>query len=506
MILKNFLFIIILFIILFSIIFLLSCSTFSTSKLILEDVVTFNYPVPDEMITDKAEKEAMIQAKISQLEAINSIYWGDLLDEKEILIKEIQNIFVYINKTFPGFEGLDLNWSKFEKETIKKAKEIKNYGDFLSLLTRITFNLKEGHSFSATYKFALSFFSDDKNAKYNPTMLLSKELNRIGACVIISDKQEIVITKILDNDYNPYNFKSGDEIIGFNGISWKEWYHLLLEANIPISNLATASDGAIKYNLLKSAILNINLFEKINIKRNSGKLETLDVKYFKPLTLFQRQVCNEYISEVKGIPTPNTTAELHSKDWKVSDVIKSGIIENTNIGYIYIAEFPDGYEEFNDIKKWNPYETEFSKYFEKLILDLQNTNGLIFDLRYNIGGRPEIIYKGFSHLINREDNFKPFNRIKRDINNSNNFVIDELNHYLIESDNPNLFYYKPVVVMTGPDCVSACDVAIALFSKFTDFIIIGNHNNGSFCSIEKKFTLFLKKPMIIFLYLFPNIQ
>ncbi len=365
--LKNILFII--FFVSIIMVFITCAAEISQTTLTLEEAIILDYPVPDDMITDKIEKESMIKAKIKQLEAINSIYWGELPAEKERLIKVIQNILAYTDRTFPGFKGLGLDWSKFEKETLKKAKKIKNYGDFLSILTKITFNLKEGHSEAITHK--LSGIIEDENPfelEYElfrenaPIFFTNIHLTRIGACYVITDKEELVITRTIDEN-NPYNFKQSDEIVGFNGIPWQEWYHHLLEANIPIYGSAGASEGAIKYNLLESGMVNVNLFEKINIKRyDTGKIETLKItfieipkKKYDYFDVYSREyVCTDLISDIPNISYPHKVEVSNSNQEKTEDIketdfkdaISSGIIEGKNIGYIYLTKFPTNLEEF----------------------------------------------------------------------------------------------------------------------------------------------------------------
>jgi len=458
-------------------------------KISLEDVVTFNYPVPDGMITDASEKEAMIQAKIKQLEAINNAYWGELPNKRDKIIETIEELLTYIRTTFPGFKGLDLDWDKVEKEILEKTKNAKNSGELYSLISKAIFSLKEGHT-------GLSI-RNKKNSKIIDksyfTFSTLSTISSIGACVVVNDKEEIITTRVVDEN-NTYNIKPGDEIVGYNGISWKEWYPYLLES-IPINSCAGASEGVIRYNLIKSAVANANLFEKINIKRyDTGKIDTIPIKEIKQDFFDWSKNCTEYISNIENIYTPsklifNYLLEDEKLGFSVNDIISSGVIEKYNIGYIYITQFTSGYNEFSNIKDWNPYETEFSKCLEKKILDLKNTNGMIIDLRANGGGRTEVAYKAISHLIKSKKDLSIFQIFKRNDKDSSLYSLlkedKEQFNITFLSDNPDLYYEKPIIILTGPDCISGCDLAIALFSKFPEFKIIGNHNNGSFSFIER---------------------
>ncbi len=479
-------------------------------KVSLENAVIFDYPVPDGMITDGTEKESMIKAKIKQLEEINSVYWGEFPAEKKRLIEVMEIIFKEINKKFPGFKGLDLDWNKFENETIEKTKKVTNYGDFLSLLTKITFNLKEGHTRTYTDRLkgivknsdAPELYPDfDLFRKNVPIFFASIDITRIGACYVITEKEELVITRAIKEN-NPYNLKQGDEIIGFNGVAWKEWYPHLLEANIPIYGSAGASEGARKYILLKSGVANANLFEKINIKRyDTGEIEALNITFIEiPKkkagylgNYSDNYACTDYISDIPNIETPKNFGwyqerEQNQEGTNVSfkDILNSGIIEGTNIGYIYLTKFfffENG--EFGSSNTRDPYKTKFAEIFEKTVLDLLYTDGLIIDVRKNSGGLEDVVYKGLSHLIKSDRDIKIFELAKKG-NDIESLIKKEIKgrDFPLKADNPDLYYEKPIIILTGPDCISACDVFIALASKFPEFTIIGNHNNGSFAGIN----------------------
>ncbi|MFW5800376.1 MAG: hypothetical protein ACOCV8_06155, partial [Spirochaetota bacterium] len=47
-------------------------------------------------------------------------------------------------------------------------------------------------------------------------------------------------------------------------------------------------------------------------------------------------------------------------------------------------------------------------------------------------------------------------------------------------------YDNPIVILTGPDCISACDFLVAFFDKFPEFTIIGMDNNGSFTGVSPR--------------------
>ncbi len=439
----------------------------------------------DVMITDPEEKKAMIHSKIKSLEEANQLFWGDVPSDKSTLHKGFRNTCKYIRDKFPGFHGIiktkdnldGLDWDKFVAEGHKKIDKIDNYGEFIRLITLTGYILQEGHTEIYTRKMIgddqLKIF--DKNA---PIFRVTP-VNRIGGCCIVTEDEEIVITNQINHKQNPYKLRAGDEIIGFNGIPWTEWYPILLESNIPISGSPGSSDGAIRYNLLKSAMSNVNLFETINIKRfDTNKIETMNVVYI-PFTQKEYEPCLDYIGEVPGVNTPKVSSVI-----KNSEVMTSGIITDDNIGYIYLTLCPAGLSDFDDLSQWNPYETVFSDVFADEINKMKGTDGIIIDLRYNVGGRNDTLYKGLAKLIDIDHDIDLFTMLRRNRRNPDLLALrlpNGLKEAPLKYDNEN--YDKPIVVLTGPDCMSACDFLVALFSKFDEFTIIGTHNNGSFTGV-----------------------
>jgi len=442
------------------------------------EFVPFEYSIPDGMITDEAEKEAMITAKVQNLEATNEIYWGKLPSNKEDLQILFNDIWSFIRTVFPGFKGLDIDWDKYGEENYYRIEEIDNYGEFARMATYMAFVLQEGHSNISTGRIS------GKNRltpfRKNVPLFNTDIISRIDACYTITDKEELVITRAGKD--NPYKFRAGDEIVGFNGVPWQEWVDRLLNSKIPIYGSPASSKGAIRYKLLKSGLTNATMFEKINIKRyGKEEVETLDV-IFTPFSLGEYDPCYEYITDVPGVKTPKISVFS-----RLSDVMTYGIIKDTNIGYIYSTECPAGFEEFSGTEVWDPYETEFSREFSGAVSKLMGTDGLIIDLRYNTGGKADPYYRGLARLVKGEDDLELFTRLERDHEKVDITALKEIEKQrsIFRGEKPDVVYGKPIVVLTSPDCISACDFLIATLAKFPETSnIIGLDNNGSFSGVS----------------------
>jgi hypothetical protein len=465
----------------------------------------FPHEVPDGMIVDAMERQAMIDAKIEHLQQINQVFWGGLPDTVTQLSSMFYDVWNFISYRFPGFANLDIDWDAFLDEYMDKILQVENYGQYAYIMTRMGYVLKEGHSQVVPGKM-LSNSEDGKEIPLDiPNLYRNKapvfipnNTGRIGACYTVTYEEELVITKVWEDSPNPYNFNLGDEIVGLNGVPWHDWIPALEKAGIPYFGSPGAADSAIGYNLLRSAMANVPLFEKINIKRvDTGEIETMDVVYMDPTddpTRSALVTCTE-LTETEGLIDLENDWEA---SWKDDPVMVYGIIEEENIGYMYIKACPSGFDETPHGMEWDPHKTEFADRFEQAVISLMETDGIIIDLRFNVGGRPEPFYRGLSRLIDSEEDRMIFKEAMIDRRKEEITAEDRVNlvdreevtgeefSVPVPADEGNMHYDNPIVVMTGPDCISACDMLIAVLSKFEEFTIIGRDTNASSAGVSEQ--------------------
>jgi hypothetical protein len=322
----------------------------------------------------------------------------------------------------------------------------------------------------------------------------------IGACYTVTPDEELVIYRIWDGSPNPYNFKVGDEIVGFNGVPWEDWILRLETAGIPLGlswGAPGGADTARRYNLLSSGMGNVNLFEKINIKRvDTGEIETMDVVYirFEEEDL-QFMSCIE-LTETEGLVSMDDPNQPLS--FEDDPMFVYGIIKDENIGYMYIKNTAP------------PNPAKFADQFEEAVFSLTDTDGLIIDLRYNGGGDdPYFFYRGLAHLVKGTEDRQLYGKAVRDPGSDDRTRLIDVTEawgkgwdgstadawfreigerYLrgnivypspFRADDPDLYYENPIIVMTGPGCFSGGDWLLQLLSRFPEFTIIGRDPNGS---------------------------
>ncbi len=479
-------------------------------------IVPFEHPVPEGLIADPARREAMIEAKIAHLQEVNRLFWGDIPDDPVELQYRFDDMWFEISRAFPDFQGLDLDWDAFGDEYREKMGEAQSYGDYAHVLSMMGHALKESHVRLVAGRVLGKHGAPDLPGLAKVTAFVDKApvfiplpTSRIGACCTVTADEELVISSIWDGSPNPYGLQVGDEIVGLNGVPWEDWIPRLESAGIPILGSPGGAETARRYNLLRSVIANVSLFEKINIMRvGTGEVDTMDVVYV-PLG-DEIPICHD-LTETEGLVSVDDPRRALS--FMDDPIFVYGVIKDQNIGYMYIKSTRPG----NSDRASHPDALAFSDEFEEVILSLMDTDGLIFDLRTNIGGiEITIFYKGLAHLFKgTEDRFiigtavrdpeaddrttlvsareawgdegcsafpvsNWFGRLCRAYEHIWGSLEGELP---FPADDPDLYYEKPIIVMTGPDCVSSGEWLVQFLSTFPNVIIIGRDPNGSLTGV-----------------------
>lgn len=263
--------------------------------------------------------------------------------------------------------------------------------------------------------------------------------NHFGACLTPLPDSSLLVYRALEN--HQLGLEVGDIVLGYDGIPWKILFKEIMNAQLPISTnwVWGSTDASITHQILMSAGMNWHLFDTIDIvKQSSG--ETLHLST-EPLA---QQ--NGFIWGNEQLPVPG----IEQPDFLNSEFVKWGIVDGTDIGYLYIAS-NDG----------NPQLGIFDSIYEAVYDFMYNyqTSGFIIDYRINYGGTLDFEYKTYKLLFNEtvytigydertdpEDHFgmspsswaTPYN--------------------LRVPGNPNSYYDKPIAILIGPGTVSAGDV------------------------------------------------
>ena len=286
-----------------------------------------------------------------------------------------------------------------------------------------------------------------------------------GANLTPLPDSSLLVYKALPN--HKLGLVAGDIVLGYDGIPWKVLYKELLDAQLPI--LPTwvwgSTDESITHIFLQSAGLNWHLFDTIDVVKHING-DTLHL----PTSLLATQTGDIWGNEqmpVPGVPMPNVFED---------DFVSWGIVEGTQIGYIYVAS-------------WDPDpQLHISQQFYYAVDSLMNyneTTGLIIDFRLNYGGWMLVAHLGYSLLFNTQVSEVAFD-IRGDPNN--HFYMIPHPTFTAElftiPGNPSSFYDKPIAVLAGPGSVSNGDWE-TLRMKFHPMTrTFGKQTNGAFTSSD----------------------
>ncbi len=284
--------------------------------------------------------------------------------------------------------------------------------------------------------------------------------NYFGACLTPLADSSLLVYRALEN--HQLGLVAGDIVLGYDGIPWKELYKEIMDAQLPIRTnwVWGSTDASITHQILMSAGMNWHLFDTIDIvKYASG--DTLSL----PTQLLSQQ--NGFIWGNEQLPVPG----IEQPDFINNEFVKWGIVEGTDIGYLYIAS-NDG----------NPQLGIFDSIYEAVYDFMYNyeTSGFIIDYRINYGGGIDGEYKTYKLL---------FNEFIYTIGYDER--TDPEDHFGMTAStwatpwvmripgNPNSYYDKPIAILTGPGTVSAGDVESVRMSFHPMVKFFGKPSSGA---------------------------
>jgi hypothetical protein len=238
-----------------------------------------------------------------------------------------------LTREFAGFNSLGIDW--FEWDSIKASYRSRinastSKGAFAGLMSRFAYVLRE----------LLAYARDTSvlNTPLNPgtPILIIGEIvvNHFGAVLTVLPDSALLVLRNIDD--HPLDLQPGDIVLGYEGIPWKKLVYELLESGIPFFSWNRDAKSAQTYSELVSAGMNWHLFETIDIVKYS-RGDTVHLPVYPMVNLpvqssgtpWYKGMWNNEQLPVPGVPffDPNHLNE---------GSLTYGIIEGTNIGYIYL--------------------------------------------------------------------------------------------------------------------------------------------------------------------------
>ena len=332
-------------------------------------------------------------------------------------------------------------------------------GKFAAIMNHLSMAMQDAHTFITNIPVTWGTFPQPGIPLFVVSAAWSN--TRFGATLTVLPDSSLLVIKVTPD--HVLGLEPGDIVLGYDGVLWVDLYQELIDAMLPISMnyVFGSTEASMTDVLLRSAGLNWHLFDTIDIlKYATGETVHLPTS----LLLDQRGMIwgNEQL-EIPGIPQP---------DFPGTDHITWGVIDGINIGYIYAGswEWREGYHVSEDF-----YDAVYN------LQVLNNTDGLIIDMRLNYGGSMLEAHAGYGLLFN-----ETFNRIGFDVRNhpddhlSMRSAPTHPSSYFVLRGNPDTFYDRPIAVLTGPGAVSNGDWESIRLGWHPMARIFGKPTNGAF--------------------------
>ncbi len=400
---------------------------------------------PNFLKLNKMPTKSFYESKSDWQHIIDSTWGpGDPLPQKLLIFNTYAQ---KIHDQFDGFLSLNLNWDSLYLYYLDQINDSTSKGAFSAIISHFIYSLKDGHTRAADTEVVLSALNPGV-----PILLLGSRLTveHFGAVTTVLPDSTTLVLRAVPN--HPLNLEPGDIILGYEGVPWKDLVHELFNAGLPMLASIGGCKSAYIYHSLFGAGINWHLFSTIDILQYSTG-DTVHLSVLPLLNLNVPPMQNNEQLPIPNIPFPNVLS---------NQCVTYGILDNTNIGYIYLAQEA-------------PQATADAQFYQA-VNALQNTDALIIDMRLNFGGWA-VFDNAFNILFN--DSFSTIADAYRcntttfqlcPIGNWNLFKIDGM---------PPGYYERPIGVLLGPTCISMGDVTAQRLRYHPMVRFFGTSSNAS---------------------------
>ena len=379
---------------------------------------------PNFLKLNKLPSKSFYESKADWQRIIDSTWGaGDSLSQKLL----IYNTFAQkVRNEFDGFISLQLNWDSLYNFYLNKITGSTSKGAFSSIISHFAYDLKDQHSYAWDNTVVLTPLNPGV-----PILLLGSfnSVEHFGAVTTILPDSTTLVLRVVPN--HPLNLEPGDIILGYEGIPWKTLVQELLNAGLPTVANTGGCKTADTYHNLFGVGLNWHLFNTIDIIKHSSN-DTVHLSVLPLLNLNVPTMFNNEQISIPNIPFPNILVDQN---------VTYGILENTNIGYIYLA------------KEW-PEATADAQFYAA-VNSLKNTDALIIDMRMNFGGWA--FFENAFEILFNEPTLTIEDSYRCNITTFNLCPLGNATVFQINAKLPNIFD-RPIAVLLGPTCMSMGDV------------------------------------------------
>lgn len=395
--------------------------------------------------------DSSLYQKKDQWSQIVDDLWGvgDDLATKQTIFNTFAD---HVEKVNPLFGDLQLDWDSLRTDAYSQIDASTSKGRFSAIMAHLAYALDDLHF--RTWDLALE--NTYPNAGVPIYYLNAFDVEHSGMGLTTLDDGSIVVVKAVDN--HPLGLAAGDIILGYEGKPWADLTEELFNSGIPLGGWYGSTPESQEYMKMTNAGQNWHFFSTMDvIKYGSSDTSHISTSGY-PNYYFSPTLFNNPQLPVPGIPEPN----LDPSD--TFGGITSGVIDDTNIGYIYVTKH-----------NYNNANSEFGS----AVGSLMNTDGLIIDARWNTGGFVPL-FEGYSKLF--DFNFKPLQILFR-CNETDLYSLCEQNFpywFNWTENDTSTSYDKPIAVLIGPNTESFGDIFARTMSFHPQARFFGRPTNGAF--------------------------
>jgi hypothetical protein len=361
--------------------------------------------------------------------------WGPGLPTAEKL-RIFDHFWQTIEWQFAAFQGIeDVDWRGLHDRYRSEVEQGVSRGRFAAIMSHSAFALRESHT--RVRDVGVNITSRARRGV--PLLVLDPwGTNSSGVCATALPDGTALVYEAPPG--NPLGLAAGDRVLGYDGRPWTELVAELLAAELPIAApYWGSSPSSLRHTLVASAPQNWHLFETMDVlspgASHPRRVSTRALDQQPAIS----PVCSERVSAA-GLPTPDTAT---------NDVVAWDVLPGTRIGYITVWGWIGDAEQ------------QFAEAVEELT-QRRDTDGLVIDFRYNVGGNMHLSDRGLAML---------FDRPTPTINFASRVAADD--PYLLHPTVPQLpsaysvdgpgaydprSYDRPIAVLTGPGGLSSGDL------------------------------------------------
>ncbi|MCP4704489.1 MAG: hypothetical protein GY865_07750, partial [candidate division Zixibacteria bacterium] len=399
---------------------------------------------------------------------LTSEEWADLIDatwgpgESYGEHLSIWNTFWNnVNNDFTGFEGLETNiWTSIRNLYYPEIQDTVSRGRLSAIINHSCRRLRDGHT--RAIDFGVTWTALQPGL---PLMVdnASGNNDHFGAGLTPLPDSSLLVYKVGPN--HPLDLELGDLVLGYHGVPWNQLYKDLLDAELPLTGgWFGGSPEAHSHRWHAVAGLNWHLFDTIDVV----KYDTGDTLHL-PTTLMEGDVPPCWATEqmpIAGVPMP---------DVYQGEVTSWGIIENTNIGYIYSLEWSPNEDSAYIIDYWLTALDSLQDYY--------NVSGVIMDFRINFGTDNISFQKVINRIFDNQDHFLEVdNRCGGPLTFCRFPYYEFFFHINGLSDSRS--WDRSIAILTGPGALSGGDFYPMVLSRHPHAKVFGRPTTGAFGGMD----------------------